>query len=233
MVAVQAAERIMTAQLGAEHPLLEEIVGLRSAFEVERGDWDEAIVYARRAAEIAARAQGERDSATWRRRNDLAIILILSAQSHARDSKAVRMMEADRLLEGVIGDSESDGKRYGDAYVNRVATLLYFERLDDARRHARVGYEDAVKKGEKDEIALRNAEIGVARLRIAEGRREEAAATFAAVRQRLSPLEKQSNIRYDMQFMAHTLIVRTAILQLTMLEESLEDSAIEEGVRPL
>lgn len=211
-IALRRAEAIMTSQVGAQHPLLEEILSTRAALEMERGDARTALGYARRAAAIASRTQGRSDIATWRRRNDLAALSIATARESGGDARRALYREADALLAATIDESRRAGIRYGDAYANRVGPLLFFGRLDEAERHAKIAEEIAAMP-ERSDIDRDNAEFAGLRVHWARGHRDEATARLDALRRRLTANGDRLSGRGDMRFFAHTLIARASILR--------------------
>lgn len=217
-VALRRAEAIMTAQVGAAHPLLEEVLGMRAALEIEHGRTKAAVAYARRAADIALRTQGPDDTATWRRRNDLASLLIVAARESEGDARRALYREADVLLASTIEASERAGERYGDPYANRVGPLLFFGRIDEAERHARIA-EKAAALSARNEIDRHNAAFARLRVRWSQGHRDEASAEFESLRQRLATNGVRLDSRGHMPFMAHTLIARAAILRAALTSE--------------
>lgn len=215
-IALRRAETIMTSQVGAQHPLLEEVLSMRAALEMERGEARTAVAYARRAAEIAAgvalRTQGRDAAATWRHHNDLASLLIAAARESEGPTRRALYREADALLASTIEQSERSGTRYGDPYANRVATLLFFGRIDEAERHARIA-EAAASKPDANETDRLNAEFARLRIRWARGRRDEAIRAFDALRRRVSANDGRLSDRGEQRFLAHALIVRATLLR--------------------
>lgn len=210
-IALQRAETIMVARVGAEHPLLEEVFGMRAALEIEHGEHTAAVAYARRATAIALRTQGRNETAIFRRKNDLALLLAIAAQASDRALRPALYREADALLASAIDDGERTGERIGDLYANRVGPLLFLGRIDEAERHARIA-RGAAATPKQSEIDRHNAEFATLRVRWSQGHREEASVRLASLRRKLASSGGRLDMRGDMRFIAHTLIARTAIL---------------------
>lgn len=189
---------------------------MRAALEMERGEARTAVAYARRAAEIATgvalRTQGRDAAATWRQHNDLASLLIAAARESEEPTRRALYREADALLASTIEQSERSGTRYGDPYANRVATLLFFGRIDEAERHARIA-EAAASKPDANETDRLNAEFARLRIRWARGHRDEAVRAFDALRRRVSANDGRLSDRGEQRFLAHALIVRATLLR--------------------
>jgi hypothetical protein len=121
------------------------------------------------------------------------------ASKQSGELKATYYREAEAILSDIIRNGESRGLRVGYARTERVAPLLFLNRIEEAEKEARIGLDESFSKDGDNGEEYRNASISMMQVRIAQGRFDEAIAVLGPRKKHLSPIDEDPEGHYQLE----------------------------------
>jgi hypothetical protein len=198
-IALDRSESILTAQLGPNGRTIVDVMTLHAALSNSQGDLDSAMKYMRRAVEISEKSYGPHSNATFLKKESLAMLINKMASKQSGELKATYYREAEAILSDIIRNGESRGLRVGYARTERVAPLLFLNRIEEAEKEARIGLDESFSKDGDNGEEYRNASISMMQVRIAQGRFDEAIAVLGPRKKHLSPIDEDPEGHYQLE----------------------------------
>ncbi|MBN8214949.1 MAG: serine/threonine protein kinase [Xanthomonadales bacterium] len=198
-IALDQSESILTAQLGPNARTIVDVMTLRAALSNSQGDLDDAMKYMRRAVEISEKSYGTHSNATFLKKESLAMLINKMASKQSGALKATYYREAEAILSDIIRNGESRGLRVGYARTERVAPLLFLNRIEEAEKEAQIGLDESFSKDGDNGEEYRNASINMMQVRIAQGRFDEAIAVLGPRERHLSSIDADPEGHYQLQ----------------------------------
>jgi eukaryotic-like serine/threonine-protein kinase len=225
--ALDRAEKIFDRSLGRNHVDFSDALVIRAAIAYENGDLPRAIGFARTAVDVLQRAYGPNHEVTLRRRTDLASLLFRYGKTQVGQNQRASIIEAKNILSDVLRTGEHQGLPIAYARDEYADTLLYDHQIDAADRQAQRAIEEmSVLFGPKNDY-LTAAWASMIRVRIAQGRYDDAVAICARL---LAAIESDPYGHYELgELMLEIEIARGDEVRIRRTYRELESIARHYG----
>ncbi|NOT87304.1 MAG: protein kinase [Lysobacter sp.] len=174
--ALDRAAQIFDRTLGQQHPDFVDALVIRGAIAYHSGDYALALDIAREAADVLERAYGPNHEETLKRKTDLASLLLQNGRMLGGERQRALFLEARVLLYEVLGTGERQGLPIAYARDEYAETLLYDHQVDEAERQAQRGITEMSELFGPDSDYPEAAWTSMLKIRIAQGRYDEASA---------------------------------------------------------
>ena len=194
--ALDRAAKIFDRSLGQRHPDFADALVIRSAMAFETGDVPRAIDISRSAVDVLERAYGPSHEATLRRRTDLASLLLYYGQKQSGGQQQVLLLEAKDMLSDVLRAGDRQGLPMAYARDEYADTLLYDHQVDAAEQQAQRGIDEMATLFGADSDYPTAAWFSLIKVRIAQGRYDDATAICARLAAKAEPIDQEPHGHY-------------------------------------
>jgi eukaryotic-like serine/threonine-protein kinase len=194
--ALERAAKIFDRSLGQRHPDFVDALVIRGAIAYENGDLPKAIAIARDAVDVLQRAYGPNHEATLKRRTDLASLLLHYGQKQSGEKQRALLLEAKNILSEVLRTGERQGLPMAYARDEYAETLLYDHQIDVAEQQAQRGIDEMTALFGPHSDYLMAAWVSMIKVRIAQGRYEDATAICMRLLAEAEPIERDAHGHY-------------------------------------
>lgn len=196
--ALDRAATIFDHSLGQRHPDFVDALVIRGAIAYHYGDYARALDIGREAADVLERAYGPNHEATLKRRADLASLLLQNGQMMGGERQRALFLEARDMLSEVLRTGERQGLPIAYARDEYAEALLYDHQIDAAERQAQRGIEEMSALFDPDSDYLAAPWISMLKVRVVQGRYDEASAICARLLGQFDPIEEAPHEHFAM-----------------------------------